>query len=502
VQIRDERSVMPGVVITTGAVSGPTAPGRAPASTFFVVGQAERGPVDRAVRIGSMAEFARIFGAATAFSTLHDSLATFFQEGGSRAYVTRVVGDTATTGALTTPLQDRATSPVATLSVAASSAGAWSSRVSIKVLDGATTGTFRVQVLLDDVVVEDYGGLRSPAEAVARINTSAAASNYIRLTNLASASTVPTNNPAVVDEAVSLTAGDDKRSTIVAADYIAALDLFTDGYGDGAVAIPGLGDAVHDALIAHADTFNRIALLSSARSTDKATLLSTAGALDAPRAGLFAPWIVVPDGSGGSKAISPEAYVAACRARAHDATGPWRAAAGEIAKARWVLAPDQVFTATDAADLDAGKVNVIVSVAAAVRNYGWRSLSEDTANWRFLSSADLINRVVTQARALMEPYVFSAIDDKGHLLAAIAGTLEGLVKPIADLGGLFGWVDTDAAGNPVVRDPGYKVVVDSSINSRSSLADNQVFAQLGLRPSPTAALVYLTVTKASVTAAL
>lgn len=494
---------MPGVVIRTGATSGPAAPGRSPASTFFVIGQAERGPVDAPVRVNSMAEFARSFGGSTAYSTLYDSLRTFFEEGGSRAQVLRVVGEDADAGALASPLQDRhATVPVATLAVAASSPGAWSSRVSVKVLDGATTGTFRLQVLLDGAVAEDFANLHSPEEAVSVVNTSNRASAYVRLTNSGSATAAPLNNPAVTANPVTLTAGDDDRAAIVTADYTAGLEKFVEGLGDGCVAIPGLGSAVHDALIAHADAYNRISLLSSERSSDTAMLTSQAAAVDAARSGLFAPWIKVPDGNGGSKVISPEPYIAAVRARAHDVTGPWRAAAGEISKARWVIAPDQTFSAAAAADLDAGKVNAIVTIAAAVRNYGWRSLSDDVSNWRFLSSADLVNRIVVLSRILLEPYVFAPIDDKGHLLSAIAGTLEGIVKPIADLGGLFSYMEEDASGNSVERDPGYKIVVDGALNPRASLANDEVFAQLGLRPAPTAALVYLDVTKASVTAAL
>lgn len=493
---------MPGLVIKTGAVSGPTSPGRAPASTFFVVGLAERGPVGQAVRVGSFAEFTRTFGTSTTYSTLYDAARTFFEEGGSRAYCVRVVGDAAAVGSLSTPLQDRGTTPSATLAVSASSPGAWSSRVSLRVLDGATASTFRIQVMLDGDVIEDFANLKSPADAVARINDSVSASAYIRLTNSGSANAAPQNNPAATASPVTIAAGTDDRAAIITDDYVAALELFNDGYGDGCVAIPGMGEGVHEALVAHADAYNRIALLASERGAEKADLLATAGSLDAARAGLFAPWIKVPDGNGGAKVISPEPYVAAARARAHDETGPWRAAAGEVSKARWVVAPDQTFGATDANDLDAGKVNVIVNVAAAVRNYGWRSLSEDAANWRFLSGADTINRVVTEAKRLLEPYVFAAIDDKGHLLASIAGTLEGIVKPMADLGGLFAYVEDDGRGNYVQRDPGYKVVVDDSINPRASLAENQIYAQLGLRPAPTAALVYLTVTKAAVTAAL
>lgn len=493
---------MPGVLIRTGATSGPAAPGRSPASTFFVIGQAERGPTDAPVKVESMAEFVRVFGSSTTYSTLYDSLRTFFEEGGSRAYVLRIVGDAAATGTLSTALQDRGPTPGPTLSVRAVSAGAWSSRVSLEVMDGSTAGTFRLRVKLDGEVIEDYANLKSPADAVTQVNDSARSSAYIRLTDAGSTATAPANNPAVTSADVTLSAGSDDRATIVTADYVAGLDLFTEGLGDGAVAIPGMGSAVHEALIEHANVYNRIALLSSERGTDKATLLAQAGALDAQRAGLFAPWIRVPVDGGGTKVVSPEPYIAAVRARAHDMTGPWRAAAGEIAKARWVSAPDQTWSVADTNELDDGKVNAIVNVAAAVRNYGWRSLAADATNWRFLSSADLINRVTVMAKALLEPYVYAPIDDRGHLLSAIAGTLEGIVKPLADLGALFAYIEQDATGANVERDPGYKVVVDANLNPVPSLANNQVFAQLGLRPAGTAAMIYLDITKASVTAAL
>jgi len=155
---------MPGVVVTTGAVAGPSAPTRAPSSTYFVAGQAERGPTDRASAIRSLAEFTDLFGGRTTYGALYDDLVTFFQEGGSRAYVTRVVGPAATTGALASPLMDRAGTPLATLTVTAASPGAWSSAVSVKVLDGSTAGTFRIQVLVGGVVVRDYTNLHSPQE--------------------------------------------------------------------------------------------------------------------------------------------------------------------------------------------------------------------------------------------------------------------------------------------------------------------------------------------------
>lgn len=485
---------MPGVTITTGAVAGPSAPTIAPASTYFAVGLAERGAADAAVLCNSFTEFEAQFGTRQSYGALWDDVKTFFEEGGTRVYATRVVGPAATTGALSSALLDQhATTPVATLTVTARNPGAWSSRVSVQVFAGATEDTFRLKVLLDDVVVRDYTNLHTPAEAVSRTS----ADPYVKLTDAGSATAAPLNNPAVVGP-LDLTAGTDDRASVTASHYVAALDRFDIGKGDGAVAIPGIGPSVHAGLIEHADENNRIALLCAARTADIGTIIDTAATLDAKRAGLFAPWIRVPDTFGGTRTISPEGFVAAARARAH-AIGPWQAAAGENSKARYVVAPDVVYTATQGNEFDAAKVNVIRTVAGFVRLYGWRSLAADEVNWGYLIGADTVNRVVTEAYAQLEPYLFGVIDARGHLLSKIQGTLIGIVQPMAAADGLFARFAEDGE---TLLDPGYRVNVSSELNPTESLALNQVLAELGIRVSPTAALVMLTVTKAAVTAAL
>jgi hypothetical protein len=404
------------------------------------------------------------------------------------------VGAAATTGALAAPLDDQAGTPVTTLSVAASSPGAWSSAISVSVLDGAGADTFRIKVFRSAVLVEDFVNLHSPAEAVSKIN---ARSAYIRLTNLASVTAAPNNNPAVVGP-LTLTAGTDDRGAIVAATYVAALARFTADLGDGAVAIPRIGSTVHAGLTIHANAFNRIALLTAAQAVDKATLIAAAEAANAQRAGLFTPWVRVPDGFGGTKAISSEGFVAAARAKAHQLSGPWRAAAGEISKSVYVVAPDVVLSSADMTELDENAVNVIRTIASTVRLYGWKSTSSDVENWAYLIGADTVNRVVVEATKRLEQYVFGVIDSSGHMLTAVHGTLVGIVLPMASAGGLFASYDID--GNQV--DPGYAVRTDSSINTVENLALNTVLAEVTIRVVPTAALVLLTVTKAAVTAAL
>lgn len=485
---------MPGLRITTGAVAGPSAVNRAPSGTWFVTGLTERGPANEAVIVTSLGDFIAKFGNRPAFGSLYDAIELFFQEGGTRAHVVRVVGAAATTGALATPLVDNHGTPAPTLQFAARGPGAWSSGLSVEVLEGSVEDTFTVKVRYQGSIVKTYANLRSPQDAVARMMGDA----WVSVTDMGSATTAPNNNPVPVGP-VTLTAGTDDRNAVTSSTYVAALGKFEGRFGDGAVSIPGLGDGVHEGLIAHAAAYNRIAILATARNTDKEDLLALAASYDERRAGLFAPWVRVPNGVGGIRAISPEGYIAAARARAHESVGPWRAGAASIASAQWVVAPDEVYEQTVSDELDEGRVNAIVSWIGGVENYGWRSLSVDETNWGLLSGADTLNRVVTALYDVVRPRVFDTIDALGQLLATIEGAIEGVLRPLASVGGLYPWIDPITQEQ---RDPGYSITVNSSNNPTSSLAQNRVFADVKIRVSPTAALITLSVSKAGVTAQL
>ena len=418
---------------------------------------------------------------------------TFFAEGGSQCYVTRVVGGTASLGTLT--IVDRAAvTPLNTVRVDAQNAGAWSSTMTVEVLDGSLPSTFRIIVRIAGVIVQDITNMTSPADAVTKFSLSP----YIRVADLGSATAASLNNPKV-QAATALSAGNDQRASVVAATYTASLDKFNADLGDGAVGIPGIGTTVHAGLVTHAAATRRIALLTEARNATVSTLSASAATRDSEYAGLFAPWVLVSDDAGGSRAISPEGYVAAVRARAHDVAGPWRAPGGEIAKGQVLLGVDQTFTRTEGDTLDAARVSAIRMISNSVRLYGWRSLSTNESDYALLTGRDLLNRLVVEGEKRLEQYVFQAIDSKGQLLSAVNAELIGMVEPIAQAGGLFGKNDAQT-GSPI--DPGYKVTTDSSVNTPASLATNTINALLSVRVSPTAALVTLVITKVGILAAV
>lgn len=482
---------MPGVKVSTATRSGPSAPLRAASGQFFVVGLAERGPTDRASLVRGIADFETIYGNRPSYGFLYDSVKTFFDEGGDQAYVARVVGDAATVGTIT--LKDTTpVTPADTLKFDAANAGAWSSNLSVIVADGALADTKRIQVLLGAEVVEDWNNIASPADAATKFTNSP----YVAVTDLGSVTAAPDNLPA--NGTFTLTAGADDRAAVVAADYTAALDLFTESLGDGAVSIPGIGTTVHAGLVAHAKANRRIALLSAAQTAIVTDLQTAAGAVNADVAGLFAPWVLISDGAGGTRACPPEGYVAGVRNRAHTQVGPWRVPAGNIAIARSVIGLQTEFTKSESDTLDASRVSVIRRVANSVRLYGWRSLSSDESNYGYLSIRDLLNRLVVESELRLEDYVFSPIDGKGQLQSAINAEITGIVEPIRQAGGLFERLD--AKGNLV--DPGYLVETGNTVNSEASLANNEVRARLSVRPSPTAAMVSLTIVKVGLLAGL
>lgn len=482
---------MPGVTVTTSLKNGPSTPLRAASGQFFVAGLAERGPTDEAVLIRGLADYEAIFGARAAYGFLYDTVKTFFDEGGEQVYVVRTVGIDAAKGTIT--LKDRATPTAAdTLIVNADSPGAWSGNLHVRVEAGSIADTVRVSVLLKDEIVESYTNLATPQEIISRFRTS----KFVDVQSAGSASVAPLNLPALGD--FQLSAGDDKRGAVVPATYVASLDLFTEGFGDGAVAIPGVGPSVHAGLIAHCRINNRVALLSHNEGASRGELDQAVAAANSDCAGMFEPWLQINDGNGGVRNAPPEGFVAACRARAHDAVGPWRAPAGGIGTARGIVGLAKDYSRKQSESLDAGRVNLILRVAGAIRLYGWRSTSADEQNYRFLSARDLLNRLVVESAKQLEQFVFSPIDSKGQLLSSINAQLVGIVEPIRVANGLYEQVD--AQGN--ILDDGYLIETGPSVNSTQSLNNNEVRARMSVRLAPTGAMISLDIVKVNLLSGL
>jgi hypothetical protein len=506
---------MPGVVISTAVRTGPSSATVRESSQLFVVGLAERGPVGEAVLVQSIADFEFNFGEYQAYSYLHPTVETFFEEGGTQAYVSRVVGASATTGLI--ELEDDESNVI--LTIFANGPGSWSEDISVEV-QNPTLSTFRINLYYKGSVVYTTGAVSSVAQAAGRINSSPVASRFISAEALSGASSL-----LVATSISPLSSGSDDRTSVSDADLIAGLGVFNDSLGAGAVCVPdaetatraaspadpvsdydGTGKQTYDvseALIAHANSNNRIAILHAGIADDAANVKDKSQDLkvmDSTEHGaLYFPWIDVPTSIGGvTRRIPPDGYVAAKRAVAHNTSGSHVPAAGLVSSSRFVLGTAIDISKLTGDDLDANNINAIRIIANSVRIYGARSLSLDEDNFRYITTQDIINTVVVEAQRSLEDLVFSVIDGRDTIFSAVTSRLIAILAPLREQGALFQAFDVN--GKKV--DNGYTVRCDAALNPVSQLAGGTVKAKVGIRTSSVGDKIEVDIIKSNLTASV
>lgn len=447
----------------------------------------QRGPIAATV-VASLTQFVALYGDRPTYSFAYDDLTTYFREGGGEAVVARVVGPAATTGTKTFNASGTTTPAIR---FDASSPGSWSADVDIEITAGASS-TVTVGVYYQDELVNRYANLASVADIVNAVAQSA----YVQAFDLGGAL------PATSEKSAgALSAGADDRLNVNTASMTAALNRFSPDFGVGAVAIPGYTvDQVGGALQTHAGDNRRIALLHLPQDGTVADAVADGEGFVSAQGksvGIFHPWVQIPGPGNTPLTVPPTGYVAAKRAVAHRTAGPWRVPAGQIALASYLVGVDKQYTTSEANQLDAANISVIRSFAGAIELYGYRSLSTDEATYPLLNKQDATNVVAQDLEALLQPRVFGSVDADGTFFETIKGDCIGYLAPIRDEGGLYALKNVQ--GEEV--DPGYQVVVDATLNTAATLAKNEVYVKVGLRWSPVAELIYLTITSVPLTTA-
>jgi phage tail sheath protein FI len=487
---------MPGVVISTSVRTGPSTATVRESSQLFIVGLTERGPSDEPVLVESLAEFEDIFGGYQSWSYTHPTLETFFEEGGTRAYVARAVGASATVGELT--LLSSTSAEVITLT--ANGAGDWSGDVQVAVSHPTGT-TFKIDIYYDGLLKYTTGSVSTAPQAAGRINLSAIATRYVTASVDGAAL-----KPAVLS-ATALSAGNDYRGDVDTDVYASQLELFNDALGAGAViCAEDPSDAMGTELIAHANAYSRVALLFASENTPveglsgvKTKALTLQAETGSEHAALYYPWVEVPTGTPGvTRFIPPVGYVAGKRAVAHNQTGPQLPAAGLLSAAKFVTGIKSDINKTVGDNLDENYVNAIRVIQNTIRVYGARSLSVDTENFRYITQQDVVNTIVTECYRSIEDVVFSSIDGRNTIFANIESRLISILSVMRNIGALY--PAFDANGRQL--DNGYIVKCDSSMNPTSQLADGLVKAKVGVRVSSVGDRIEIDIVKSNLTSSV
>ena len=349
---------MPGVQISTAVRTGPTSTTVRESSQAFFVGIAQRGPTDTATKINSMEEYTLVYGDYVANAYLHSTVEAFFEEGGSQCYIARAINANATTGAKV--LSD--ISPYGAIALTAIGAGVWAANLDVKVVAGSIANSVVLQLIYEDVLIFSTGNCTTNAQIIGKINNSIIASKYV----VASAGNALAG--LIVASAQAAFTGGANGTSPTAANCITALNLFLDSYGAGAVACPeftGAADSVGtvpEALITHANTNNRIAILhtddglSAANAQDSAEYITGTVVDNLEHAAIYYPWVYVPSGTPGvNRLIPPDGYAAGARARAHNNVGQHQPGAGIISSARHINGVETEIGKTTADTLDEAK---------------------------------------------------------------------------------------------------------------------------------------------------
>ena len=483
---------MPGIVVTTSVRTGPVNAQTAATATMFVVGRTDRGPDGSSHMVSSISDYEDIFGGYISGGYTHQTIETFFEEGGARAYVSRVVDADAVEAGLS--LSDGTTT---CMSLLASGTGTWanSGGLTAEVQHVSASVSFRVKVRLNGTVVYTTQAHTSTADAVDEINDSPVAALYVT-----AATGAGTGIPVVI-AATNFTGGTN-GGAIVDLDVSTALDTFTSNLGPGAVCAPGFtSETVRNYLLTHAAANRRIAIMAFDKDTSTSTALSEVSNhsnLDNAQFGaFFYPWVKIPNGNL-TRTVPPEGYVCGVRAKVHNAYGSWNPYAGERTESKFVTDVYAPLSKEQADTLDEGFVNAIRVINDTVRVYGARSASDDTDNYRFIIAREVLNQIVHEAETALEALLFLPIDGRSSTFARVASTLTALMERIRVGGGLF--ESFDAKGKQI--DPGYTVQVNNANNPLSQLSQGVIKAKVGARVSSIGDTIEVEITKSNLTASL
>jgi hypothetical protein len=473
----------PGVTVTVRDAAPPrSAP--TDTDTWFIAGFAEKGPTTPQL-IEGISDYMAVFGGRVTYGLLYDALDAFFHEGGSKAYVARVLGPSPV---LATHTFETATS-TDSIVVNAKSYGDWGNSLSVEVThDG---GDYVLAISLDGDLVETSPLLTTQQDAA----DWSAGSAYVDIT-VGSGSGIPAAATA------SLAGGTDDHANATDTQWNTAIGVFDPNLGPGQVSMPGrTTSTAHANLLAHAQANNRIAILDFS-DTASASTLATAAATDRTADGArfgagFAPWAIIPGIVAATTRTVPYSAIAAGIIARNDRDGidPNIPSAGiRNGVAQYAIGLTQSYDAADRATLNDAGVDVAIVKNGAVTTYGYRTLVDPDSDLEHvpLSNARLEMLIVALANAIGDSYVFAQIDGRGFTLSDFSGDLAAMLQQQYEAGALYGNTAADA----------YAVNVTDPVNTPETAAAFQLNAQLLVRYSKFGEQVGIFITRTAITEAI
>ena len=467
-------------------------------STAAFLGETERGPT-RPKLVTSVNEYLRHFGGAFGNDKYMPYAVTgFFDNGGRRAYICRLVG----AGGAASKLS------VGGIDFEASGPGTWGDRVHLKLSQGSATlntdrepTTFRLQIAYWDTdpggpypdpfnpednaklprpsLIEDFDDLNFKDEASPDYYGKRLAQNSA-LIRLAKANPAPL--AALPKADLEPLAGGADGAALTVPDYegknldsskrsgLAALEL--DEYREVAlVAAPGAADkGVVKAVYGHCERNRfRFAVIDSLPNVGDASTLDPRTDFTTQYAAFYYPWVFVSDlRTGARRKVPPSGHVLGLYARTDIERGVWKAPANDTLSDVFDL---EYYVDTGTQEmLNPRGVNAIRRFPArGIRVWGARTLS-DNALWKYVSVRRLFIFLEHSIYDATQWVVFEPNDER--LWARVKDTIRLFLRTQWRNGAMMGLTEEEA----------FTIACDRSTMTQDDILNGRLVCEIGIAP--------------------
>ena len=485
----------PGVYVTEGALQSKVRTVNLSSSVAAFFGTADRGPTEPTL-VTSWTDFTSRFGAISTSHDLGYAVYHYFANGGTNAYVCRVVGVAASTATTTVKyLLNTGTGASATLFTASAvNKGIWAnSDLTVTVTAGLVTATTTVVPTFNVVVkylneeVERWTELSTLTSSSRYLpNVINNYSRYITINTGSVATIVPSStvgfvttstSPVVVYQPYAFSGG--ASASPVDSDYITALDLLDNV--EGVLMINAVGQYtsnVTNAVQAKAYARgNSIGIIDPSPSSVTADNFNTEVQAHRSASGanysiFCAPMLTMVDparsGPAAIRRTFPGGAVAGLYARVEAERTVGKTPAGYTAEIRNALGVDVKFTEAQIGTLYDAGVNCFKQIpGAGVVLFGGRTMERLRPD-RYISVRRSLNYLKQALKDATQFAVFEPNDER--LWSAVTASCGNVLSRFWSAGGLKGASQADA----------YYVICDSSNNTASTIDDGQVVVEVGV----------------------
>jgi len=479
-----------------------------PTSTAAFLGETERGPL-RPKLVTSFKDYQRWFGNVFADGRyMPYAVNGFFENGGKRLYVSRIVGENATI----------ASKVFGDFRVEAVGPGAWGRRVWVRIQDGSTKDAkgqsgFRLKLAYwaptsDNLAPYDPFDAKNKSvkprpqyqEDFDDLSIDPSSSDYFARRLLDSTDNLPVSALARIDRIDPATTsrpptsengefldqdGADDTTPLGPSDFVGAKNasrtelqglsqLELDPFRDVALVYapfpPDNPTEIVKELIEHCELQRfRFAVIDCAPDTEPDQLIPRSQIQDTQYAGLYAPWIFISDPlSGARQRVPPGGHVLGVYARSDTERGVFKAPANEIVRG----ALDVRYDVDDGrqAVMNPAGVNAIRKFPGrGIRVWGARTLSSNGL-WKYVSVRRLFIFLEHSIYEGTQWVVFEPNDDR--LWARVIDTIRLFLRGQWRNGALFGRTEQEA----------FFITCDRTTMSQDDILNGRLICEIGIAP--------------------